>query len=171
MIAPSSDQHDSLLTEGVVLFTDDGRGIARLMADQLADLGQRTVFLGSSSDPAIKSDRGAFDADLTDPEAVANMLRRVREEHGPVSGLIYLAPLAEAVEGEAWDRRAWRDVKSLYLLARALGDDLNQSGRDGKAFLLAATGLGGGFGFEGDDTAARHAGARRRARVRQVPVA
>ena len=32
------------------------------------------------------------------------MLRRVREEHGPVSGLIYLAPLAEAVEGEAWDR-------------------------------------------------------------------
>ncbi len=82
------------------------------------------------------------------------MLRRVRDEHGPVSGLIYLAPLAEAVEGEAWDRRAWRDVKALYLLARALGDDLRQSGRDGKAFLLAATALGGGFGFEADDTAA-----------------
>ena len=81
------------------------------------------------------------------------MLRRVREEHGPVSGLINLAPLAEAVEGEAWDRRAWRDVKSLYLLARALGDDMRQSGRDGKAFLLAATGLGGGFGFEADATA------------------
>ena len=143
-----------MLTEGVVLFTDDGRGIARLMADQLADLGQRTVFLGPSEDPASGPDRGAFHADLTDPEAVADVLRRVREEHGPVSGLIHLAPLAEAVEGEAWDRRAWRDVKSLYLLARALGDDLRQSGRDGKAFLLAATGLGGGFGFEADATAA-----------------
>ena len=151
---PLEPSPDSMLTEGVVLFTDDGRGIARLMADQLADLGQRTVFLGPSEDPASGPDRGAFHADLTDPEAVADMLRRVREEHGPVSGLINLAPLAEAVEGEAWDRRAWRDVKSLYLLARALGDDLRQSGRDGKAFLLAATGLGGGFGFEADDTAA-----------------
>ena len=144
----------SLLTEGVVLFTDDGRGIARSMADQLADLGQRTVFLGPPDDSASEPDPGAFHADLTDPEAVADMLRRVREETGPVSGLIHLAPLAEAVEGEAWDRRAWRDVKALYLLARALGDDLRQSGRDGKAFLLAATGLGGGFGFEANATAA-----------------
>ena len=147
---PLESSSDSMLTEGVVLFTDDGRGIARLMADQLADLGQRTLVLGSSADPASGPDRG----DLTDPEAVADMLRQVREEHGPVSGLVYLAPLAEAVEGEAWDRRAWRDVKALYLLARALGDDLPRSGRTGKAFLLAATGLGGGFGFEADDKAA-----------------
>jgi acyl transferase domain-containing protein/NAD(P)H-dependent flavin oxidoreductase YrpB (nitropropane dioxygenase family)/NAD(P)-dependent dehydrogenase (short-subunit alcohol dehydrogenase family) len=143
----------SLLTGGVVLFTDDGRGIARSMADQLADLGQRTVFLGRSDNAASEPDSDAFHADLTDPEAVADLLRRVREENGPISGLIHLAPLAEAVEGEAWDRRAWRDVKALYLLARALGDDLRQSGRDGKAWLLAATGLGGGFGFEADATA------------------
>jgi NAD(P)-dependent dehydrogenase (short-subunit alcohol dehydrogenase family) len=150
---PLEPSLDSLLTEGVVLFTDDGRGIARSMADQLADLGQRTVFLGSSEDPASEVDPGAFHADLTDPEAVADVLRRVREEHGLISGLINLAPLAEAVEGEAWDHRAWCDVKSLYLLARALGDDLRGSGRHGKAFLLAATSLGGGFGFEADDTA------------------
>jgi acyl transferase domain-containing protein/NAD(P)H-dependent flavin oxidoreductase YrpB (nitropropane dioxygenase family)/NAD(P)-dependent dehydrogenase (short-subunit alcohol dehydrogenase family) len=145
---------DSLLTEGVVLFTDDGRGIARSMADQLADLGQRTVFLGTSDDPASGSDPDAFTADLTNPEAVADVLRRVREEHGTISGLIYLAPLADVAEGEAWDHRAWRDVKALYLLARALGDDLRQSGREGKAFLLAATALGGGFGFgfEAEDT-------------------
>ena len=147
---------DSMLTEGVVLFTDDRRGIARLMADQLADLGQRTVFLAPPEDPASGPDSGVFHADLTDPEAVAGMLRRLREEHGPIAGLIHLAPLAEAVEGEAWDRRAWRDVKSLYMLARALGDDLPRFGRDGKAFLLAATALGGGFGFEveSDDRAA-----------------
>ena len=151
---PLESTSDSMLTQGVVLFTDDGRGIARLMADQLADLGQRTVVLGSSADPASGRDPGAFHGDLTDPEAVADMLRRVREEHGAVSGLIYLAPLAEAVEGEAWDRRAWRDVKALYLLARALGADLPHAGKSGKAFLLAATGLGGGFGFEADDTAA-----------------
>src|SRR4029077_411421 len=67
----------SLLTEGVVLFTDDGRGIARTMADQLADLGQRTLFLASSDDPVSEPDPGVFRADLTDPEAVTDMLRRV----------------------------------------------------------------------------------------------
>ena len=152
-IAPS--RHPCpILTEGVVLFTDDGRGIARSMADQLADLGQRTVFLRSPQHSASAPDPGDFHADLTDPEAVADMLRRVREEAGPVSGLFHLAPLAEAVEGEAWDHLAWRDVKALYLLARALGDDLRQSGRDDTSFLIAATGLGGGFGFEADAMAA-----------------
>jgi NAD(P)-dependent dehydrogenase (short-subunit alcohol dehydrogenase family) len=40
-----------------------------------------------------------------------------------------------------------REVKSLYLLARGLGDDLRQAGANGGAVLLAATGLGGGLGF------------------------
>ena len=150
---PMKPSPDSMLTAGAVLFTDDGRGIARLMADQLADLGQCVVFLGPSQGPASGRDSGDFHADLTNLEAVADVIRRVREKHGHVSGLIHLAPLAEAVEGEPWDRRAWRDVKSLYLLARELGDEIRQSGRDGKAFLLAATGLGGGFGFEADATA------------------
>jgi acyl transferase domain-containing protein/NAD(P)H-dependent flavin oxidoreductase YrpB (nitropropane dioxygenase family)/NAD(P)-dependent dehydrogenase (short-subunit alcohol dehydrogenase family) len=149
---PLAPSPDSLLTGGVVLFTDDGRGIARSMADQLADLGQRTVFVGPAEDPASGASGGGFHADLTNPEAVAGLLRRVREEHGPISGLVHLAPLAEAALGEAWDHRAWRDVKALYLLARALGDDLRRAGRNGKAFLLVASGLGGGFGFEADAT-------------------
>ena len=53
---------DSMLTEGVVLFTDDGRGIARLMADQLADLGQHTVVLGSAKDAASGPDGGVCTA-------------------------------------------------------------------------------------------------------------
>src|SRR5262249_5047263 len=108
--------------------------------------------LGSTANSSAGPGPDAFQADLTDPEAVAEVLGRIRDEHGQISGLINLAPLAEAVEGEAWDHRAWRDVKSLYLLAGALGDDLRQSGRIGKAFLLTATSLGGGFGFEADDT-------------------
>jgi malonyl CoA-acyl carrier protein transacylase len=150
--SPLKASPEPMLTGGVVLFTDDGRGIARLMAGQLADLGQCTVFVGPSQGPASGRHAGDIHADLTDPQAVADMIRAIREEHGPISGLINLAPLAEAVEGEVWDRRAWRDVKSLYMLARELGDDMRQSGRDGKAFLLAATGLGGGFGFEADIT-------------------
>ena len=55
-IAPSRHRPPRLLTEGVVLFTDDGRGIARSMADQLADLGQRTVFLGPPDDSASEPD-------------------------------------------------------------------------------------------------------------------
>jgi hypothetical protein len=84
----------SLLTEGVVLFLTTP-GIPQSMADPLADLGQRTVFLGPP-DASASSRTPAASTPTDHPEAVADVLSRVREETGPVSGLIHLAPLAEA---------------------------------------------------------------------------
>jgi NAD(P)-dependent dehydrogenase (short-subunit alcohol dehydrogenase family) len=72
------------------------------------------------------------------------LLERVRREVGAVTGFVHLLPLAG---GEAWDVQARRDVKSLFLLAKALGEELRQAGAQGHGFLLAATTLGGGFGF------------------------
>ena len=37
------------------------------------------------------------------------------------------------------------EVRGLYLLARALGDDLARTGMQGGARLVAATAMGGGF--------------------------
>src|SRR5205823_823284 len=64
-----------------------------------------------------------------------------------VAGLIHLLPLAEPPAGENAPERMRREVKSLYLLARGLGEDLRRSGAEGGAVLLAATGLGGSLGF------------------------
>jgi NAD(P)-dependent dehydrogenase (short-subunit alcohol dehydrogenase family) len=144
---PLSTSPVAVLARGAVLFTDDGRGVAWEMAARLADLGHRTALLCPPGTPADKPAPGVFHADLTDPQAVADVLQRVKEEVGAVAGLVHLLALAGPVDSESWDRRARREVKSLYLLARALGEDLRQAGRDGNAFLLAATALGGDFGF------------------------
>jgi NAD(P)-dependent dehydrogenase (short-subunit alcohol dehydrogenase family) len=142
--APLPAQPSFCLANGTVLFTDDGRGVACEMAGRLADLGQKTAVVRMTRVPT--TDEG-YTADLTDPEAVADLLRRVRSEEGPIGGLVHLLPLAEPLDGEDGEQRARRDVKSLYLLARALGNDLTQADRQRSAFLLAATAMGGAFGF------------------------
>jgi acyl transferase domain-containing protein/NAD(P)H-dependent flavin oxidoreductase YrpB (nitropropane dioxygenase family)/NAD(P)-dependent dehydrogenase (short-subunit alcohol dehydrogenase family) len=142
---PLSASPAALLLRGAVLLTDDGRGIAREMAARLADLGTPTALLHMMG--GSEAGEGIFTADLTDPRAVGDLLGRVREKIGAIAGLVHLLPLASAPGGEPWDARARREVKSLYLLARGLGDELRQAGRNGQAFLVAATALGGTFGF------------------------
>src|SRR5262249_36241720 len=91
-----------------------------------------------------------FTADLTDPAAVSELLARVREACGPVSGLIHLLPLAESPQGETPEKRMRREVKSLYLLARGLETEIREAGKDGSAVLLSVTAMGGTMGFGGE---------------------
>jgi NAD(P)-dependent dehydrogenase (short-subunit alcohol dehydrogenase family)/acyl carrier protein len=142
--APLPAQPSFCLANGAVLFTDDGRGVAWEMAGRMADLGQKTVLVRMTRGGAPAEGYGA---DLTDPAAVADLLRRIRSEHGPIGGLVHLLPLAGPLDGEDGEQQARREVKSLYLLARALGSDLTQADRQRSAFLLAATAMGGSFGF------------------------
>ena len=124
-----------MIPAGSVLITDDGRGLAAEIAGRLADFEVDTILV----DPT--------ETDLTNADAVNDLLARLREEHGSIGGLIHLAPLAEVDEQETWDRRAHRDVKSLYLLARGLETDLREAGEDGGSFLLAPTLMGGELAF------------------------
>lgn len=135
-----------LLPRGVVLFTDDGRGIAREMAGRLADFGQKTAFLRHGATHE-NGQADVFHADLTDAHAIESVLKKVRQEFGPIAGLVHLLPLAQPAAAEPPLGRMQREVKSLYLLARALGEDLRLAGTKGGALFLAATGLGGSFGF------------------------
>jgi acyl transferase domain-containing protein/NAD(P)-dependent dehydrogenase (short-subunit alcohol dehydrogenase family)/acyl carrier protein len=131
-----------ILPGGTLIVTDDGAGIASDLAQRLRDLGQQIALVSSS--PGAD----AFHADLTDPHAVAELLARVRRECGPVHGIIHLAPLALPREGESWADRLPREVKSLFLLARGLADELQQAAESGNALLLAATAMGGSFGTD-----------------------
>src|SRR5262249_39919068 len=130
-----------------VLFTDDGCGIARELAGRLADFGQKTVLLRMGNPAQDNGHADVYHADLADPQAVEELLRTIRREIGPIAGLVHLLPLAAPPAGESWPERMRREVKSLYLLARNLGDELKQRGSKGNAVFLAATGLGGGLGF------------------------
>ncbi len=68
-----------------------------------------------------------------------------------MSGLVHLLPLAESPSGETGRTAdATREVKSLYLLARGLENDIREAGKTGSAVLLAVTAMGGTMGFGGD---------------------
>lgn len=132
---------------GTIVITDDRLGTARELADRLAELDVNAVLV-RMTEPGEASSAAA--ADLTDPAAVEGVLSRVREKCGPVAGLIHLLPLAEPPQGETAERRAEREVKSLYLLARGLEADIRAAGKVGGAVLLAVTGMGGRLGYGGE---------------------
>src|SRR5262249_3404218 len=123
--------------------------IAREMAGRLADFGQKVAYLrhGAAEE---NGQADVFHADLTDLHAIDGVLKKVRQQFGAIAGLVHLLPLAEPAAAERSLGRMQREVKSLYRLARALGDDLRQAGAKGGALFLAATGLGGSFGFGGE---------------------
>ena len=146
--APLPSSTGLLAPRGVVVFTDDGRGIAREIASRLADLGLQNILVrhhvgAGNGDAAAAVHYG----DLTDPDAVEALLKEIRQQHGPIAGLVHLLPLAEPPRAEGPMERMQRELKSLYLLARGLEQELRQAGSAGPAVLLAATGLGGGLGF------------------------
>ncbi len=122
----------SLLGPGAVVFTDDGKGLANELAGRFTDLGRSTAILSIE--------------ELAEETTVQRALDQVREEFGTIGGLVHLLPLANA-NGLSWDQQARRDTRSLYLLARALEGDLRTAGKQGHTFFVAATTLGGTFGF------------------------
>jgi NAD(P)-dependent dehydrogenase (short-subunit alcohol dehydrogenase family)/acyl carrier protein len=128
---------------GTVVITDDRLGTAQELADRLAELDVKTVLVRHGTGDG-------FAADLTDPAAVADLLTRIREKCGPVSGLVHLIPLTEPPEGELAEERMRREVKSLYLLARGLENEIREAGKTGSAVLLSVTAMGGTMGFGGD---------------------
>jgi NAD(P)-dependent dehydrogenase (short-subunit alcohol dehydrogenase family) len=100
----------------------------------------------SPGGPLVNGDAEAYAADLADPRQVEELLGRVRQRCGAVAGLVHLLPLAEPRPGEDWGGRLDREVRSLFLLARGLADDLRRAAASGPAGLLAATAMGGTFG-------------------------
>jgi acyl transferase domain-containing protein/NAD(P)H-dependent flavin oxidoreductase YrpB (nitropropane dioxygenase family)/NAD(P)-dependent dehydrogenase (short-subunit alcohol dehydrogenase family) len=144
--APLPAQTSVLLPSGTLLVTDDGQGVARELIGRLADFGQKAALIrmGTATE---ENGQEIFAGDLTSPQAVTDLLERIRCQLGSIAGLIHLLPLAQPPAEETATDRLRREVKALYLLARSLGDDLRHSGQEGGAVLLAATALGGSLGF------------------------
>ena len=124
---------------GMVLVTDDGSGVAAAFAQRLNALGIAHRVVMHASGTAL---------DLCDPASVNALIESLRVSHGRIAGLVHLMPLSPVTAQEAaeFETRTRRDLKSLYLLSKALEGDLRQSGT-----VLAATRLGGSFGFEAED--------------------
>jgi acyl transferase domain-containing protein/NAD(P)H-dependent flavin oxidoreductase YrpB (nitropropane dioxygenase family)/NADP-dependent 3-hydroxy acid dehydrogenase YdfG len=137
---------------GVVLVTDDGGGVGRELVSLLEGQGQSAVRVQEAADLKEAAD-GSFQAVLATPEGVSALLDLVRRRKGPPIGLVHLTPLNAAARNDVADLARWRDlhrsqVKSLFYLVRGLSGAPDRSADGVVRFVLAATGMGGGFAAE-----------------------
>jgi acyl transferase domain-containing protein/NAD(P)H-dependent flavin oxidoreductase YrpB (nitropropane dioxygenase family) len=155
-----------LASGGIVLVTDDGRGVARAFAADLKARGYRVIRVkhGVAPGSVAEADGTCLWADLTSPAAVATLLDRVRER-GRLAALVHALPLGElppsGLDLVTWSARMGPELRGLFLLVRAGAESLCRAAREGGACLIAATGLGGGFASAGtapDDFFPGHGG-------------
>ena len=119
----------------VALVTGGSRGIGRAIAARLATDGHRVVVNFSSSPEAaasvveeIRSAGGeavAVAADVSDADAVANLVAQVGEEFGPVEILVNNAGvtrdgLLARMGSDDWDRVMEVNLRSVYLCTKAV---------------------------------------------------
>ena len=134
--APLSGSRRGLMVGGVVVVTDDGRGVAVALGKVLQTAGHRIAIVGR--------DR----VDFSSPGAVEATLDEVRAS-GPIAGIVHALPLrnveAPGLAPAAWSDRMGAEVKGLFLLARAASPDLERAATKGGACLVAATAMGGSF--------------------------
>ncbi len=127
---------------GVIVITDDGRGVAGALAATLREAGHGVALV----DPGR--------VDLASTSAVEAMLAGARAS-GPIVGIVHALPLrAGAAAGpgldfSAWSGRVGPEVKGLFLLARGAAGDLDAASRRGGGCLVAATSMGGAFASAG----------------------
>ncbi|AMV38765.1 type I polyketide synthase [Planctomyces sp. SH-PL62] len=131
---------DGLMRGGVVVLTDDGRGVAQALGKTIRAGGRAVKILSTEG------------VDFTSPVSIAAALDAARET-GPIAGVVHALPLRAGkppgLDPGEWGRRMGADVKSLFLLARAASDDLERAALNGGACLIAATAMGGAFAATG----------------------
>ncbi|MEM7201409.1 MAG: SDR family NAD(P)-dependent oxidoreductase, partial [Planctomycetota bacterium] len=123
---------------GLILLTDDGRGIAAAVEQQLSAAGVRSALLS--------------EADLASAEAAAAAIERRRVE-GPIGGVLHLAGLRQApplteLPSVEFAARIDAEVKPLLWILQALGADLTAAAGPCPLTVLAASIGGGDFGAD-----------------------
>ncbi len=147
--APRTGQPTRLAPGGLVLITDDGRGVAEQLRQRLEDSGHPVRIVKST------------EVDLTSPATVESLVATTRAI-APIAGLIHTLPLRGDVSGSL-DLGIWRNqfadqVKGLFLLAKSVAPDLQSTAQSGGACLLAATSLVGLTKRRGDQPCKAFAG-------------
>jgi acyl transferase domain-containing protein/NAD(P)H-dependent flavin oxidoreductase YrpB (nitropropane dioxygenase family) len=149
--APLGAEDAGLMPGGMVVVTDDGRGVARAIARRLEARGFPARTLGGSD----------LRLDWSSPAAIEQELRRARRQ-GPIAGLIHALPLRTArdpgLDPRAWAGRMAVEIRGLFLLAKGLAPDLKAASERGGACLISATAMGGSFASAGTPTAGLFAG-------------
>jgi acyl carrier protein len=74
---------------GLVVLTDDERGTAQALADQLAARGNEVALI-QAGDKTLETAPGHYTADLISPDGVAEVLELIRQRQGSIAALAHL---------------------------------------------------------------------------------
>jgi NAD(P)-dependent dehydrogenase (short-subunit alcohol dehydrogenase family) len=168
LVALPAPTGQAALPDGTVIITDDGAGLSDALAESLAAREKKVVVVehtGSSSPSAPKKRRSSrananvprYRADLASTEAVQQLVDDIGQEHGQPVGLVHLLALSEH-GGKHWPDSGSAppvvspadSVYSLFLLLKSLAPVMPVKQADKKAFVIAATDLGGDFASSPD---------------------
>lgn len=119
---------------GFVLITADDSGVAPALAMRLGQAGIANRVVSHAPESGV---------DLLNPASVESLVASLSQQEA-VYALVHLTPLSTA-ESLSPESRTQFDLKSLFLLTKILETNL----RSQNGSLLAATRLGGAFGFGG----------------------
>ncbi|SIN89960.1 polyketide-type polyunsaturated fatty acid synthase PfaA [Singulisphaera sp. GP187] len=141
-----------LAASGLLLVTDDGRGISRALAGELRSKGHPVVVVRHASTGSNDGGGEVQAVDLTSPTAIDALFARLRAQ-GPLAGIVHALPLqigrSAGLDAHLWSARMGPEARGLFLLARAGAEDLARAAEQGGACLIACTAMGGGFASVG----------------------
>jgi|CXWL01.1.fsa_nt_gi acyl transferase domain-containing protein/NAD(P)H-dependent flavin oxidoreductase YrpB (nitropropane dioxygenase family)/NAD(P)-dependent dehydrogenase (short-subunit alcohol dehydrogenase family) len=131
VLAPATGSRPRSLS-GLHLVTMDGRGIGRRVADALALHGAQVAEIASE--------------DLLADDRLVVRVAQLREQWGPVRGIVHLAALGRTAAAEGWRGELRAVSRSLFALLKSTAADLVV---EPSSVVLAATALGGSWGRDG----------------------
>ncbi len=134
----------------LALIVDDGSELTGELADKLITLGNKVVVL-SLPDALVatksvlpnSTERVAID-DISE-ESIHSTLKKVEQDFGPAGIFIHLDPVNNGSDG--FSRSEDLIVKTIFLIAKILKDNLTQTGKNGYAAFLTVSRLDGQFGL------------------------
>ncbi|HEV2771968.1 MAG TPA: SDR family NAD(P)-dependent oxidoreductase, partial [Thermoleophilaceae bacterium] len=134
----------------------DETGVAAALSEAIGAHGGRTVLIrtsegGGGEAEAYTGAEAPATVNLTDRAGVDELVREVRQRHGPIAGIVHLLPLKPAPSFETMEASSLRhrldlELKGLFHLVQAAASDLSPEANEGGSWIVAATSLGGGFG-------------------------
>ena len=134
--------------DGLVLVTDDGRGVADAVRALLDQRGIPSLRLMHAANAPLTESADAIRLDFTSIDSMERLVESVARR-APLLGIVHALPLRSLpradLDAERWSERINVETRGLFLLARGLFDRLAERG-DSALGLVAATDLGGGFG-------------------------
>lgn len=140
-----------------VIVTGARSGIGLATAKRFAAEGASVTMVARSADAlnaAAKSIDGrvqAVPADISDPEAVAKVVKAAVDAYGKVDGLVNNAGVAktgmiDALEFEDWKTQIDVNLTGTYLMTRAAWDELKKTGGS-IVNVSSVSGIGGDWGM------------------------